>query len=221
MPGGVFITFEGGDGVGKSTHLRRLADRLRAEGREVVTTREPGGTSLGRELRELVLHGTTSLADRAEALIFAADRAQHIHELVRPALARGAVVLQDRYFDSSIVYQGAGRGLGAERIRELSMWAADGLMPQMTLLFDLAPEDAADRMRAGRGGLDRLEAAGLEFHTSVREAFLALAAAEPQRIRVIDASRDEDAVAAAVNAAVAPLLASAPCGATPSSELPQ
>lgn len=190
----MFITFEGGDGAGKSSHATRLAGWLRELGHEVVQTREPGGTELGQQLREIVLHGPNDLSDRAEALIFAADRAHHIRSLVRPALERGAIVVQDRYLDSSVVYQGLGRGLGATQIRDLSLWAADGLMPDLTLLLDLTPEVALQRMRTGRGKLDRLESLGTDFHRTVREQFLQLAQAEPARIRVVDADRPERVV---------------------------
>lgn len=187
----MFITFEGGDGAGKSSHATRVAQWLRGLGHEVVQTREPGGTELGTQLRNIVLHGPDDLSDRAEALIFAADRAHHIHSLVRPALERGAIVVQDRYLDSSVVYQGLGRGLGATQVRDLSLWAADGLMPDVTLLLDLTPEVAMQRMRTGRGSLDRLESLGGDFHRTVREQFLQLAEREPERIRVIDANRPE------------------------------
>lgn len=187
----MFITFEGGDGTGKSSHATRVVEWLRGLGHEVVQTREPGGTELGKQLRNIVLHGPDDLSDRAEALIFAADRAHHIQSLVRPALERGAIVVQDRYLDSSIVYQGRGRGLGAQQIRDLSIWAADGLMPNLTVLLDLKPEIAMQRMRTGRGRLDRLESLGIEFHLSVREQFLKLAGDEPERIHVVDADRPE------------------------------
>ncbi|UQN14490.1 dTMP kinase [Gulosibacter sp. ACHW.36C] len=199
----MFITFEGGDGAGKSSHATRVVEWLRGLGHEVVQTREPGGTELGQQLRNIVLHGPDDLSDRAEALIFAADRAHHIQSLVRPALERGAIVVQDRYLDSSIVYQGRGRGLGSQQIRDLSVWAADGLMPDLTVLLDLKPEIAMQRMRTGRGRLDRLESLGLDFHLSVREQFLQLAQEEPERIRVVDADRPERLVSEEIRALVA------------------
>jgi dTMP kinase len=202
VPRGLFITFEGGDGGGKSSHARQLVEWLRAEGREVVQTREPGGTELGQQLRDIVLHGPDDLSDRAEALIFAADRAHHIRSLVRPALERGAVVVQDRYYDSSVVYQGFGRGLGADTIRDLSLWATEGLVPDLTLLLDLPPEVAKQRMRASRAGLDRLESLGDDFHRTVRDEFLQLAAAEPERFCVVDVDRPERVVREDIRAEV-------------------
>ncbi|MGO1591377.1 MAG: dTMP kinase [Ancrocorticia sp.] len=197
----MFITFEGGDGAGKSTHLQRLAEHLRRSGYEVVTTREPGGTDLGRSIRELILHGG-DVSAKAEALLYAADRAHHIATLVRPALDRGAVVIGDRYLDSSVAYQGVARDLGPDEVRQLSLWATGGLMPDRTILLDV-PVDVGSA-RVG-GTLDRIEAAGREFHEAVRREFLALAEAEPARWRVVDASGDMASVTASVWGAVADL----------------
>ncbi|WP_370449946.1 dTMP kinase [Cellulomonas sp. PhB143] len=184
---GYFISFEGGDGVGKSTQLRLLGRWIGAvTGREVVLTREPGGTSLGRVLREAVLHGEHVDA-RAEALLYAADRAHHVATLVRPAIERGAVVLTDRYLDSSIAYQAAGRGLGDDGVELINRWAVQDLMPQATVLLDLDPAVAAARRTAAP---DRLERAGAEFHRRTREAFLSRAAADPRRWLVVDAAGD-------------------------------
>ncbi len=198
----LFIVFEGGDGSGKSTQARLLRDWLAGQGREVVLTREPGGTELGRRLRREVLHGD-DLDPRTEALLYAADRAHHVHTLVRPALARGAVVVSDRYIDSSVAYQGAGRALGGDEIRELSLWATGGLLPGLTVVLDVDAATAAGR-RSRRP--DRLEREPHGFHEEVRSAFLALAAADPERYVVVDSSRSREDVHAAVVAAVAPLV---------------
>lgn len=192
MPG-LFVTFEGGDGVGKSTQAALLAARLEAAGRTVVRTREPGGTDLGVQLRQMLQHQPGHIDPRAEALLYAADRAHHIATVVRPALAAGSVVLQDRYLDSSIAYQGAGRVLEPQAIRDLSLWATDGLLPDLTILLDLDPELGAVR-RAG-GEYDRMEAESLDFHRRVRDGYLALAAAEPGRFLVLDATQAPEALA--------------------------
>lgn len=204
---GLFIAVEGGDGAGKSTQSALLAGWLRERGAEVVQTREPGGTTLGAALRELVLHGADgSVSPRAEALIFAADRAHHVATLVRPALERGAVVLTDRYLDSSVAYQGAARRLGHEEVRQLSMWAVDGLVPDLTVLLDIG----AGEGRRRRGDVhDRLEREADDFHERVRQGFLDLAAREPERYLVLDATADADELAAQVRARVEPLLARA------------
>lgn len=205
---GVFISFEGGDGAGKSTQLALLREHLVTERQVdeslVLTTREPGGTALGNALRELVLHGE-DVAPRAEALLYAADRAHHVHTVVRPHLARGGLVLGDRYLDSSIAYQGAGRELDPETIAALSLWATDGLLPHRTILLDLPPQHLHDRRDPG--GHDRLERAGDAFHAAVREQFLRLAAEDPTRFAVIDGSQAPEQVHAEVLAAVSDVLA--------------
>lgn len=192
---GLFITFEGGDGAGKSTQAALLEKWLADAGREVVRTREPGGTPLGVQLREIVLHSRDHLDERAEALIYAADRAHHIQSVVRPAIERGAVVVQDRYLDSSVAYQGAGRGLGEERIRDLSMWATRELRPDLTVLLDLDVVEGKRRLSSDNKPFDRLESEALEFHSRVREAFLAIARAEPERVLVVDATLPPDEIA--------------------------
>ncbi len=192
---GLFITFEGGDGAGKSTQAAMLEKWLADAGREVVRTREPGGTPLGVQLREIVLHSRDHLDERAEALIYAADRAHHIQSVVRPAIERGAVVVQDRYLDSSVAYQGAGRGLGEERIRDLSMWATRELRPDLTVLLDLDVVEGKRRLASDNKPFDRLESEALEFHSRVREAFLAIANAEPDRVLVVDATLPPDEIA--------------------------
>ena len=201
---GLYIKILGGDGVGKTTQTRILAEALRAEGVEVVVTREPGGTDLGAEIRRLLLDGG-HVDPRAEALLYAADRAHHVATLVRPALERGAVVVSDRYLDSSVAYQGAARSLGVEEVRNLSLWATGGLLPDRTILLDADPA-LADRRAGGRGGRDRLERESDAFRAALREQFLALADAEPERIVVIDAARPVEAVTAAVRSALDPLL---------------
>ncbi|MFG6403625.1 dTMP kinase [Microbacterium sp. P04] len=206
MTTGLFVTFEGGDGAGKTTQARLLEEWLRGSGREVVRTREPGGTEVGVLVRDIVLHHRGEVAPRAEALLYAADRAQHVATLVRPALDRGDVVIQDRYLDSSVAYQGAGRVLDAKEIRELSLWAADGLLPDLTVLLDLDPEAARVRLDADDKPFDRLEAEEADFHARVRAAFLSLAAAEPDRFLVLDAALPVTELAAAVRERIAPLL---------------
>jgi dTMP kinase len=203
---GLFITFEGGDGSGKSTQLRRLIESLDAAGHVVVESREPGGTELGLELRELILHRRGYMAPRAEALLYAADRAHNIATKVRPAIERGEIVVQDRYLDSSLAYQGAGRVLDVEEVRTLSLWATSGLLPDLTVLLDLDPVVGRQRVTAAAGRYDRLEEEQLEFHTRVRDAYLELAAAEPERFLVLDASRGIEELAREIDSRVSALL---------------
>jgi dTMP kinase len=234
--GGVLIAFEGGEGSGKSTQAERLAEWLRQRGAAVTVTHEPGATDFGARLRRILLDSTDGeLTSRAEALLFAADRAQHVDAVIRPALDRGEVVITDRYVDSSLAYQGAGRSLALEDVRRLSRWATSGLEPDLTVLLDVDPELGLDRARSrsdggqpgsggpgggrpGGGGAvgggpgasgerDRLERESLEFHRRVRRAFRALADAAPDRYVVIDSSRHPEAVAAVVRAAVGTRLA--------------
>jgi dTMP kinase len=181
--GGFFVAFEGGDGAGKSTQVRRLAEVLEAAGRRVVVTRQPGGTPLGAALRDLVLHGD-HVSARAEALLFAADKAQHVEEVIAPALAQGAVVVTDRYTDSSVAYQGAGRLLRIADVERLLDWAVAGLYPDLTVLLDVTPQTG--RMRRGAVH-DRLELEHDAFHERVRRLFLTLAEAAPARYLVLDA----------------------------------
>ncbi|WP_261165995.1 dTMP kinase [Microbacterium sp. Marseille-Q6965] len=203
---GRWITLEGGDGSGKTTQAALLQEWLQQRGRTVVRTREPGGTEVGRLIREIVLHHRGEIGARAEALLFAADRAHHVATLVRPALERGDIVIQDRYLDSSVAYQGAGRVLGADEVRELSLWATERALPDLTVLLDLEPEVARRRLDAADKPFDRLEAERGEFHARVREAYLALAAAEPDRFLVLDAALPPQDLAAAVQARVEALL---------------
>jgi dTMP kinase len=165
-----------------------------------VRTREPGGTEVGVEVREIVLHHRGDIAPRAEALLYAADRAHHIATLVRPALERGDIVLQDRYIDSSVAYQGAGRVLDPVQVRDLSLWAAEGLLPDLTILLDLDETTARARLDGARTRYDRLEAERSDFHARVRAAYLDLAAAEPERFLVVDAARPVEDIAAEIRA---------------------
>lgn len=206
MTRGIFITLEGGDGSGKTTQAERLERWLGERGRTVVRTREPGGTDVGVEVREIVLHHRGDIAPRAEALLYAADRAHHVATVVRPALERGDVVIQDRYVDSSVAYQGAGRVLDPREVRGLSNWATEGLMPDLTLLLDLPPEVARERLDVARTRYDRLEAEAATFHDRVRAAYLEIAESDPARIAVVDATRPVDDIAAEVRKLVERLL---------------
>jgi dTMP kinase len=208
---GVFLAFEGGEGTGKTTQLRVLAGELAGRGLEVVVTHEPGDSPVGALLRELLLDPATTVTAQTEALLYAADRAEHVAHVVAPALARGAIVITDRYIDSSIAYQGYGRGLDVGEVTRASLWATGGLLPDLTLLLDLPPDEGLRRARGRGGRADRLEAEALGFHTRVRAAFLALARADPARYAVIDASGAPDQVGEGVHRAVDALLRDA-CG---------
>lgn len=200
---GWFLAVEGGDGVGKSTQLAALAAWLDQRGFDVVTTREPGGTDLGRDLRQIVLHSGEEgrhalLGARAEALLFAADRADHVERVVRPALERGAIVLTDRHVDSSIAYQSGGRGLPAEQIAALSHFATDGLKPDITILLDLDPATARRRQEGRIDGPDRLESESADFHARVRAVFRSRAEADPERYIVLSAADPANVIAAMI-----------------------
>ncbi|MDU0301145.1 dTMP kinase [Streptomyces sp. PAL114] len=189
---GFFIALEGGDGAGKSTQAEALADWIRSKGHEVVLTREPGATPVGKRLRSILLDvSSAGLSHRAEALLYAADRAEHVDTVVRPALERGAVVISDRYIDSSVAYQGAGRDLSPTEIARINRWATDGLVPNLTVLLDVSPEAARERFTEAP---DRLESEPAEFHARVRSGFLTLAAADPGRYLVVDAGQEPEAV---------------------------
>ncbi|MEU5339369.1 MULTISPECIES: dTMP kinase [unclassified Streptomyces] len=189
---GFFIALEGGDGAGKSTQAEALAEWIRAKGHEVVVTREPGATPVGKRLRSILLDvSSAGLSHRAEALLYAADRAEHVDTVVRPALERGAVVVSDRYIDSSVAYQGAGRDLSPTEIARINRWATDGLVPHLTVLLDVAPETARERFTEAP---DRLESEPAEFHARVRSGFLTLAAADPARYLVVDAGQEPESV---------------------------
>ncbi|MET0805869.1 MAG: dTMP kinase [Lacisediminihabitans sp.] len=203
---GLFITFEGGDGSGKSTQAELLAEWLAASGHTVVRSREPGGTDVGLELREIVLHSRGHIAPRAEALIYAADRAQNIATRVRPAVERGEIVIQDRYLDSSVAYQGAGRVLDADEVRGISVWATEDFRPDLTILLDLDEAIGRERLDEVRTRYDRLEAEKSDFHARVRAGYLALAAAEPDRFLVLPATDSIVSIAEAIRARVSTLL---------------
>ncbi|MDL5202913.1 dTMP kinase [Streptomyces sp. ALI-76-A] len=193
---GFFIALEGGDGAGKSTQAEALAEWIRAKGHEVVVTREPGATPVGKRLRSILLDvSSAGLSHRAEALLYAADRAEHVDTVVRPALERGAVVVSDRYIDSSVAYQGAGRDLSPTEIARINRWATDGLVPHLTVLLDVSPEIARERFTEAP---DRLESEPAEFHARVRSGFLTLAAADPGRYLVVDAGQEPEAVTTVV-----------------------
>jgi len=202
---GLFLTLEGGDGAGKTTQSTLLEEWLVQDGASVVRTREPGGTEVGVLIRDIVLHHPGEIAARAEALLYAADRAHHIETVVRPALERGDVVIQDRYLDSSVAYQGAGRILGRDEVRDLSLWATGGLLPDLTVLLDLDPRAARRRLDADDKPFDRLESEQDDFHTRVRAEFLAIAADEPERFLVLDAARPAADLAAEIRTRVAHL----------------
>jgi dTMP kinase len=192
---GYFIVFEGGEGAGKSTQEARLASALEERGLTVVRTREPGGTPAAEEIRRVVLSPEyAGLDPRAEALLFAAARGEHVARVIRPALERGDVVICDRYLDSSVAYQGFARGLGPRRIRELSLWATGELLPDLTIVLDIDPVDGLARFEQR----DRLEAEPLEYHQQVRAAFLAMAEEAPDRYLVLDARDDVDAISGAI-----------------------
>ncbi|MFF0744239.1 dTMP kinase [Streptomyces sp. NPDC004111] len=193
---GFFIALEGGDGAGKSTQAKAIADWIRAKGHEVVVTREPGATPIGKRLRSILLDvSSAGLSNRAEALLYAADRAEHVDSVVRPALERGAVVITDRYIDSSVAYQGAGRDLAPTEIARMSRWATHGLVPHLTVLLDVSPETARERFTEAP---DRLESEPPEFHARVRSGFLTLAAADASRYLVVDAGQEPEAVTTVV-----------------------
>ncbi|MEC5200528.1 dTMP kinase [Arthrobacter sp. PL16] len=186
---GLFIALEGGDGAGKSTQAGLLCRALEEGGRTVVRTREPGGTPIGEKLRSLVLeHGHGDIDARTEALIFAASRAAHVQQVIAPALRRGDVVVCDRYIDSSVAYQGAGRNLGPRSVLDVNLWATEGLLPDLTVLLDVAPAEGRRRRTAGAAVEDRLESEPDDFHASIRDAFLDLAREEPERYLVLSAA---------------------------------
>ena len=203
---GVFVCFEGGEGVGKSTQARELGAWLQAEGYAVRLTFEPGDTEVGRRVREIVLDPATGeLSDRTEALLYAADKAEHVDTVVLPALEAGEVVVTDRYVDSSLAYQGAGRVLDLDEVERLQRWATRDLRPHLTVVLDLEPERGLDRFEER----DRMEGESVEFHQRVREAFVRMAAADPTHYLVVDAARPVDEIAGEVRARVEPLLGQA------------
>ena len=219
-PRGVFVTFEGGDGVGKSTHIRYVANELRRSGREVVCLREPGGTGIGESLRAMVLDPDNGeISSEAELLMYEAARAQLVREVIRPALERGAVVLCDRFSDSTIAYQAYGRGLPLDFVRRANAFATGGIVPDRTILLVLGNTRKSLARATGAGTGDRMEQAGEVFHSRVNRAFLKLAKRDPKRIRIVRSSSSRKATAAAVAAELAdilPELSACAEGATPS-----
>jgi dTMP kinase len=203
---GLFISFEGIDGVGKSTQIDLLEKHLGELGRKTLRSFEPGGTELGQEIRNMLLHRKGQLGARAEALLFAADRAHHSATKVKPALAEGTDVILDRYLDSSVAYQGAGRELDATEIRNLSLFAVQGLLPDLTILLDMDAAAALARRDKTGNTPDRLESEKVEFFEAVRQGYLQLAAAEPQRFFVVDATASVEEMAAVIRARVDELL---------------
>ncbi len=201
---GLFITFEGPDGSGKTTQLRLLVKWLRVRACEVVLTREPGGTDIGDQIRT-VLHdpANTAMDARTEILLYSADRAQHVAQLIRPALAKGKIVISDRYADSTLAYQGYGRALDLAKIRAITDFATGGLKPDLTFYLDILPEEGLQRRRLGGEEWNRMDAEALAFHRRVRAGYLALVEADRDRWEMIDASRPVEDVQAEIRAAVA------------------
>ena len=199
----MFVTFEGPDGSGKTTQIRLLAEWLRERGREVVLTREPGGTEIGDQIRA-VLHDpyNTAMDARAEILLYSASRAQHVAQLIRPALAAGKIVISDRYADSTLAYQGYGRGLDLEMLRTITRFATRGLTPGLTLYLDITPEEGLQRRRLGGDEWNRLDAEALEFHQRVRAGYLELVEQEPERWAVVNAARPVEEVQVEIRAMV-------------------
>lgn len=202
----MFITFEGIDGVGKSTQVELLIAFLEQRGKKVCRTHEPGGTELGVEIRHLLLHRKGDVAPRAEAMLYAADRAHHVASKIRPALERGEVVVSDRYLDSSVAYQGSGRHLGFDEVRNLSLFATDNLLPNLTVLLDLPAELALARRNQTGEAPDRLEREKVDFFENVRQAFLKLASNEPERFLVVDANQSVAEMQNQIQSRVASLL---------------
>lgn len=204
---GLFVAFEGGDGAGKSTQVGQLADALQSRGFTVLRTREPGGTPLSEKIRALILddqHGHMSA--RTEALLFSASRAAHVDQKIRPALERGDIVISDRFIDSSVAYQGVGRGLGADTIRDLNSWASTDLLPDLTVLIDVNPAMARRRRTAGNATEDRIESEGDEFHSRIRAAFLDQAALQPRKYLILQAEATVEELAEQVLGRVMALL---------------
>nr|WP_238357147.1 dTMP kinase [Kribbella italica] len=200
---GLFVALEGGEGAGKSTQSALLVKWLEDRGQHVLLTREPGATDLGKTLRQIVLDPATGdISHRAEALIYAADKAEHVDSVIKPALKAGSVVITDRYVDSALAYQGSGRDLDLSDVERVNRWATADLRPNLTVLLDLAPKSGLGRFEER----DRIEAQSADFHERVRAAFLELAAAEPQHYLVIDATQDREQIAAQIQARLLPLL---------------
>ena len=204
---GLFITFEGTDGAGKTTQIQRLKADLRQTGYDVCLTREPGGTPISEQIRDMLLNPDHSeMAATTELLLYAASRAQHVSEVIKPALEAGKVVISSRFADAMVVYQGYGRGLDLERINHLNRIATDGVTPDVTFVLDLPVEIGLQRVQNSRGGLDRLEREKIEFHRRLREGYQILAKQEPQRLKIIDSQVNSEQVYAQIQAIIQPLL---------------
>ncbi len=204
---GLFITFEGTDGAGKTTQIQRLTADLRQTGYDVCLTREPGGTPISEQIRDMLLNPDHSeMAATTELLLYAASRAQHVSEVIKPALEAGKVVISSRFADAMVVYQGYGRGLDLERINHLNRIATDGVTPDVTFVLDLPVEIGLQRVQNSRGGLDRLEREKIEFHRRLREGYQILAKQEPQRLKIIDSQVNSEQVYAQIQAIIQPLL---------------
>ena len=204
---GLFITFEGTDGAGKTTQIQRLAADLRGANYDVCLTHEPGGTPISEQIRDMLLNPNHSeMAATTELLLYAASRAQHVFEVIKPALQSGKIVISSRFADAMVVYQGYGRGLDLERINHLNQIATDGVRPDVTFVLDLPVEIGLQRVQNSRGELDRLEREKIEFHRRLREGYQILAKQEPQRIKIIDAQVNPEQVYAQIQAAIQPLL---------------
>lgn len=191
MKKGLFITFEGADGSGKTTQLNKIKDLLVEQGFDVVVTREPGSLDIGQKIRNILLHQEGFVSDRCEMFLFLADRSQHVDELIKPAVEQGKIVLCDRHTDSTVAYQGYGRGQDIELLKHLNKIAVDGIVPDLTLLFDVSTQTAQDRVGIEK---DRMESAGAKFHSRVRNGYLELQKENPDRIKIIDANNDIDKV---------------------------
>ena len=204
---GLFITFEGTDGAGKTTQIQRLKADLRQTGYDVCLTREPGGTPISEQIRDMLLNPDHSeMTATTELLLYAASRAQHVSEVIKPALEAGKVVISSRFADAMVVYQGYGRGLDLERINHLNRIATDGVTPDVTFVLDLPVEIGLQRVQNSRGGLDRLEREKIEFHRRLREGYQILAKQEPQRLKIIDSQVNSEQVYAQIQAIIQPLL---------------
>lgn len=204
----VFVTFEGGEGSGKSSALKEIVSRLEKEGYQIVLTREPGGTPISEEIRDVILDkNNTKMDPRTEALLYAASRRQHLVEKIWPAIKEGKIVLCDRYLDSSLAYQGGARGLGIDEVLAINMFATEGTFPNLTILFDIEPEKGLERIAANKGReVNRLDLESLPFHHRVRNTFLELAKKYPKRYLVIDASKSMEEVASEAYEAILGLL---------------
>ena len=207
MDRGLFITFEGTDGTGKTTQIERLSVDLKRAGYDVCLTREPGGTPISEQIRDMLLNPDHSeMAATTELLLYAASRAQHVSEVIKPALEAGKIVISSRFADATVVYQGYGRGLDLDRIHHLNRIATDGVRPEVTFVLDLPVEIGLQRVQSSRGGLDRLEREKIEFHRRLREGYQTLAKQEPQRLKIIDAQVNPEQVYAQIQSIIQPLL---------------